>query len=160
MCEGQNLSCRRLGLLAFALLTGCVLATGCSTLSGDKSADPADLAQEPVPAGSYVVEFQSHGQKPTVKNFALVGSPTIQDALEQSGALKKFSNLDIVLVRTVPGTQKRHKMKIDFDPKYDTVPPQGNYALRPNDHLIIGHGAVNPLDTLFGDSLSSLMGSR
>ena len=141
--------------LCFCVCFAVSSASGCALFEPVSAADEEPIAAKPESRGGYVAEYRAGNQKPKLQNFELVGQPTVQDALEQASVIKKFSGHDVVLIRTIPNTNRRHKMEITFDKGSNQIRPEMNYSLHPNDHLIIKQAAYNPIDDIFGSAFPS-----
>jgi hypothetical protein len=110
-----------------------------------------------------------------------IGEPiTVQEALEKSGALKRFRREKIHLERSVPPTGahpaaaqcsgncencahsppaagvRSHRMEIEFDRSQQAVTPETDYAVYPGDRLIVEEDASNLIDDTFQSMSSSL----
>jgi hypothetical protein len=125
---------------------------GLSKVTGDAAANP----QQPVPpTGAYTIELRSSLGKPQIRQMPLTGPTLIQQALEQSGAAKRFRRMNIVLLRAAG--EERHKLDVKFDRKRGTVNPLYDYAILPGDHLVVTEDNSTPVDDMLG-SLSTPLG--
>ena len=109
----------------------------------------AYMVQMLLPSGdtaSYKGEIQSGGNNPT----------TIQDALESSGALKKFKNMQITIYRQVQESGRSLKMPIQFEPGNNAVAIEQDYALHHGDRIMIEPTSSGPFDRI----LDALTGSN
>ena len=128
-------------------------AGGLSKVTGDAS---AANAQQPVPpAGAYTIELRGSGHKPEMRQMPLTGPTLVQQALEQSGAAKRFRRMNIVVMRAAG--DERHKLDVKFDRKRGTVNPLYDYALVPGDHLVVTEDTSTVVDDMLG-SLSGPLG--
>lgn len=94
------------------------------------------------------------GSKPETKE--LRQGMLVEHVLIDSGALTKFGKMDIVLKRVIPGRQERHRLDVDFDSAKKKVKEEQNYAIHPNDILIISPDNSTQLDKVI-DSLSGVL---
>lgn len=150
------------GLLATsALLTGCTslqtpnlgsLGLNKTALWGThaevvKDGDP----QAAAPAGKYVVEFRDTNGKSSSSEFNITGPICAHDALQQAGAVKKFTRLKIELVRPLPNGNW-HRMPIEYDRSIRRVPAECDYAILPGDRLIVTQDTGNMFTDMFKDA--------
>ena len=128
----------RISLFGLILVVG--LSSGCSTLS--------PMGSKPVPANApirqdiYRVEmYSSHGEP---KNFdgylnsdQATGPVTVQTALEESGAVGRYRNMEITLYRRVSDSGRLLKLPVSFRPRTDSVKVEQDYALQPGDRIVV-----------------------
>lgn len=108
--------------------------------------DPAAALKQPAaPAPTYTVEVRAQNGKPAIRTMPLTGPTLVQQALEQSGAAKRFRRIDVTLMRS--SGDERHKLEVRIDPKLGTVKPPYDYAVVPGDHLVVTENTA----TVFGD---------
>lgn len=141
-----------MSFLLVALLT--IATTGCSTLSlatTDRDADPSVSAD----LGQYQVLMQANFGKSPTYTGTIDGSLTIQDALERSGALKKYRNMEIDLFREIEGSYQPLKMSALYDPGKRIVRPETNYGLRAGDSILVKTKTENSLGKLMGQFSSA-----
>jgi hypothetical protein len=93
--------------------------------------------------------------KPQSLRMALDKPLTVQEALKQCGALRKFRREEIFLERTVPQAGRTHRMPINFDRAEQAVTAETDYALYPGDRLIVKEDTT----TVFDDTLKSVTNS-
>ena len=132
----------------------CTMSIGCA-VTGSQDRNLSELTQSEESRGIYVMEYQGNKSSGEMKEYPLVGDITVQQALEKAGMIKKVSTCELTLIRTVPGTQRRHKMKLEFLSRSRQVTPEHNYALHPNDHLVIAHVSQNPLEAMLPGVLTT-----
>lgn len=128
-------------------------AGGLSKVTGDAAA--ANAQPLAPPAGAYTIELHASGRKPEIRQMPLTGPTLVQQALEQSGAAKRFRRMNIVVMRV--GGDERHKLDVKFDRKLGTVNPLYDYALVPGDHLVVTEDTSTVLDDMLG-SISAPLG--
>lgn len=142
-------SCFSLVLLGSSV--GCQsLDTELSMLFGDDP--PPAAAQQPQPAAQpsgqkFYVEFREDGRKPTLLAMPLTDVTYVQQALEQSGAIKKFRRAKIELYRQLP-QGGGHKLPVEFDRNNRRVPPGSDYALHPDDRIVVTEDNSTVLDDM------------
>jgi hypothetical protein len=126
-------------LVAALMLTAslCVCLSGCSTLSPlTGKAVPAD-SQTSVPTETFTVEMRGLMQQPKIYEGMLDGPITVQTVLEEFGAIKKFRNMEITILRVVKESGRGLKMPIKYNPRDRAVTPEQDYAILPNDRIVI-----------------------
>jgi hypothetical protein len=150
----MRISVRRIwAVLPVALLPGVLLlatAGGCSAvpradisplaanggvLPPGPQAGPGAMAGQPQPA-EIQVELRRAGKDPQSKALTLQPGMTIQDALRESGVLKRIGRMDLAVERRGPDRQRVH-LESHFNPNKKLVEPGYDYALHPDDVLVI-----------------------
>lgn len=109
----------------------------------------ADATPQAQPQGQYLIEVRRGGSDVESNSHPLYGTETVNTALEKAGLTKKKGGWDIELIRTNPQSGMRHKMHVDYDRAERRVRYEQDYALFPNDHLIVKKSEESPLDELF-----------
>lgn len=127
-----------------------VLLSGCQSLSiGSKTAkaDPAAemMGNATAANASYFVDVQSDwlGSKSMTKPYR--DGMTVQDAVEQSGALMTMRSIEIDLIRQEGVHLVR--MPCSYNVSARHVEFEQDYALRPNDRVAIRPKKTNLLDS-------------
>ena len=122
-----------------------MLSTGCSALP---FASSAGAIEEVAPAGAgigqYQVRMETFSGAKTYKG-TIDGPITIQTALERSGSLKKYRNMEVELYRKVEGTFQPLKMVAVYDAGRKQVRPETDYGLRTGDSILVKTKSENPL---------------
>ncbi len=134
--------------LPFVLVAAVLAITlsGCTSLSSlSNGSVPPTTAKS---AGSYRVEMLSAFGKKSVYTGQLTEPTTVQMALNESGAIEKFRNLDVAILRVVSETGQALRMDVRFDPKEDAVAPEHDYAILPNDRIVVQPKSDNILDKM------------
>ena len=135
-------------ILVAALFVGLFSClSGCSTLSilNDSSQTPIAAPS----AGTYQVKLMGGGfSKDSVYQGTLDGPLTVQTALERSGAIKKFRNMEITVLRVVEETGRGLKMSITYKPAKKSVSPEQDYAIFPNDRILVKEVSNSMLDKM------------
>lgn len=148
----------RVSFAAASLL--CVLLSGCQTFNAELNslfgqepqAAPAQVAADPN-GQKYYVEFRGDGQKPILVPYPLADAMVIQQALDRSNAFKKYRRAKIELYRQLPGGGG-HKLPIEYDRGQRKIPPACDYALHPNDRIVVTEDTSTVLDDML-DSLGA-----
>ena len=135
-------------LLAISTLAGC---TAMHTMAENS----IPLATDPQTAGtpSISMEIRAAGKKPRIETVTLDGSMTVQQSLEKTNLTKAFRRMDIQILR-MAGDQ-RLKMDVKYEHNQAQVDPLYDYALHPNDHVIVREVTKTTLDDMM-ESLGPL----
>jgi hypothetical protein len=72
---------------------------------------------------------------------------TVQAALEKSGAIRRYRNMDISILRIVEGTGQPLVLKVSYQPAKKMVSTEQDYALLPGDRVLV-EPATGLLDRL------------
>ena len=138
-------------MLGLTILT----TTGC--LGGIGLNNRAVLPTQPVSAeasaGQYQVEMTGNFSKSSVFQGEIDGPLTVQDALERSGATKKFRSMEVMIYRVVKETGRGLKMPVEYKARNKSVLPEMDYALHPNDRISVRARSTNAIDKVI-DSLN------
>jgi hypothetical protein len=118
--------------------------SGCAPLKPMSDSSVTPMAAES--AGSYRVEMQGGFGKKSVYSGQLTEPTTVQTAIEKSGAIKKFRNLDVSILRVVSETGQGLKMDVRFDPTEDAIVPEQDYAILPGDRIVVQPKSNNLMD--------------
>jgi len=81
--------------------------------------------------------------------FNLDQETHIQDLMARSGASRRYSRIDLQLIRTSPDGQK-HRMGVEFDRTTRKVKPESDYYIRPGDVLVVSQDTTTFIDDLVG----------
>jgi hypothetical protein len=110
--------------------------------------ETADAAIENAP--TYKVIFANGmGGEPTIFTGKLTGPVTVQQALEESGAIDKYKGMQVDLAREVPDKATVLKLPILFDPDTRSVLEEQNYAIHPGDEILVRKDNPGALDAVF-----------
>ena len=154
----QQLS-RRYSLVVLTAMLLCG-GLGCQTTTAELSTvfgEPPAVAHSPAEASDdgpkYFIEFRDDGRKPKLIPIPLASVTYVQQALEQSGAFKRYRRAKIELYRQLP-QGGGHKLPIEYDRGERRVPSGSDYALHPNDRIVI----TEDTSTIVDDMLETLGG--
>ena len=154
----QQLSPRYSLFLMVPVLLGSI--SGCQTMNTELTsifgAEPAIANAPPPPADGtkFFVEFRDDGRKPILVPVPLTNVTYVQQALEQTGAFKRYRRAKIELFRQLP-QGGGHKLPIEYDRGKNQVPSGADYALHPNDRLVVTEDS----STIIDDMMESLSGA-
>ena len=137
------------------LMLGLTILTTTGCLGGLGLNNAAVLPTEPTAdsAGQYQVEMTGNFSKSSVFKGEIDGPLTVQDALERSGATKKFRSMDVMIYRVVKESGFPLKMPVEYKARNKTVLPEMDYALHPNDRIAVRARSTNAIDKVI-DSLN------
>ena len=135
----------------FCVLLGAVMASSgcCSLPSAQNLAIPTAATaatQAAEPQGVYEVQMQGGFSKASVSRGVIDGPITVQTVLERSGAIDKFRNMDITVMRVVKENGQGLRLPVDYQPGKKLVRTEQNYAIHPNDRILISSRANSTLD--------------
>lgn len=102
--------------------------------------------------GVYRVEMTNMFGAPTVYDGTIDEQTTVQTALENSGAIRKYRDMDVSILRIVEETGKPLKMVVDYRSAKKSVRPEQDYALLPGDRVLVEAQQNSLLDRLSGSS--------
>ena len=135
-----------LSVLCFAALV--LASTGCSALPlGAAAGKIGETA--PAAAGQYQVKMETFGGAKMYKGN-IDGPITIQTALERSGAIKKYRNMEIELFRKVEGAYQPLQMPALYNAGKKMVRPETDYGILAGDSILVKAKSQNPLGRVMG----------
>ena len=148
----------RYSLLLFIGLTtmssiGCIAGMG-GKVAMTEAQLPTEGAEENT-SDMYRVEMSGGFSSNEVFEGQIDGPITVQDALERSGATERYRSMDILVYRIVKETGRGLKMPVEYQSGGKTVMQEQNYALHPNDRIVISNRSLNAIDKVI-DSLNPL----
>jgi hypothetical protein len=108
------------------------------------------------PASKFVVEIRPEKGKPQAVEKALSDQIHVQQALEQTGAAKKFHRANVEVYRPLPNGGGWHKMSLEFDRDNHRVPPEFDYAVLPGDRIVVTEDPTNVMDDVMERVLTPL----
>ncbi|MBL8888488.1 MAG: hypothetical protein JNL67_00820 [Planctomycetaceae bacterium] len=146
---------------AAALVTVMALGSGCQSVfkppgSQVATATPSGVS---VDAESYSVELHSNWSNPSTSKKSFSGPVPLQKVVDDSGAARRYRNLDISVVRVSKDTGQIVRMKAKYDPQRRQIEPQCDYDVLANDHVIIKPDNSSPLDDMV-KPLNNLIGGE
>lgn len=147
-------------------LSGLMMLGLALSLAGCATLDPARLglglagsqATAPTPPRGPMVAVEFHAADTKaidVVPLPLTPNMTVQEALDQARASKRFRRLGIDLMRNANQTGEPHKMAIAWDNGKKRVAFSTNYALHPNDRIMVTENT----DTALDDMVAKIMGN-
>jgi hypothetical protein len=141
---------RTVGLFLFA--SALAAGSGCSSVSWwQAKPSPAEV---PFPSQQTIaVEFHPTGAKPEVEEIPFTPGMVVSDAITQTNAHKRFKRIWVDVKRNSPAGP--HKMAIEWDRAHKRVSYASDYALHPNDRVIITQDSSNMLDDFMSTMLKT-----
>ena len=131
----------------------CFVFTGCSVFSGVSEKQLPSETANVSSTSNFFVEMHKNFGEPKVYKGTITKPTTVQNALDESGATKQFSTMTIDLYRQLPGGGQL-KLPVDFK-SGKQVKYEQDYALHPNDRIVVKSKSNTPLDkfvdNVFGD---------
>jgi hypothetical protein len=149
---------QRFTLLGFVALASCFV--GCSMFKEQVTPKlTAEVTPGPAPSGppapKFVVEIRPHNEKPQAVEKPLTESTHVQNALEITGAAKKFERAMVDVYRQLP-TGGWHKMSLEYDKNTHRIPPEYDYAVLPGDRIIVTEDTTTVWDDMMERTLKPL----
>jgi len=155
-------------LLAMCAI-GMLAWTGCSSMVGDRSREPVDGidtqamraagysfdergAQRPLPAGDGLpaVVLEVRGGKRHLERIPLTADkPTfIQDIVDDAKLVDRLGRIQVTILRPTGTSTPPIKMVADFDPETKRIVVGQNYAVQPDDQIVVSKDSRSWLDNL------------
>ena len=99
----------------------------------------AEVPVESSPNGTYSVEMHPTLGAARQYKGVLDGSTTVSQALEDSGATKKFRGMDVEILRIVEhkGQSRGLRMPVKYSAQTRSPKPEQDYALLDGDRVIV-----------------------
>ncbi|MBP87148.1 MAG: hypothetical protein CMJ64_10590 [Planctomycetaceae bacterium] len=146
----------------FLLACPLIFLSGCASLGGsvgDLFGPEPEISKSDVPppkgVPSFVVELRPENKPAEPHKLPLMDEATyVAQVVEKSRAIKRFGRVKIELWRPRPDGAGHHKLDVPFDRKGGAIPPGYDYAIRPNDRLVI----IEDASTILDDMLDSVTG--
>jgi predicted membrane-bound mannosyltransferase len=148
--------------LAWLVPLGILAAAGCAAMeprsAGHLDAALADTPRAKAAPATYTAVLRANNGKMRKVVLPWTSETTVQTAVEQSGAARKFDNMTIVVERQPsPQAASTHRMDSGYDPAKNRVPAHLDYALHPNDSVLIADDPITLADQLV-DAILAPMG--
>lgn len=133
--------------LAASLFFLALASSGCHMVSmGPPPTALSAAASQSAERNTCTVEFRTSGGKVEgSKQIEVSDESHVQEMLSKSGAFKKYSRLNVELVRTTPKGNP-HTMSVTVDSAKRRVEPQFDYHVRAGDKLVIIEDPTTALD--------------
>ena len=86
--------------------------------------------------------------KESISRGVIDGPITVQTVLERSGAIEKFRNMEITIMRVVKESGHGLRLPVDYQGGKKAVRPEQDYAIHPNDRILIESRSNNAIDKI------------
>jgi hypothetical protein len=141
----------RIYALTLALILVSLTGGGCATLTklpGLGKAETKPPAPQIKPGQATVkMKIESGSDEPRRIRLPLGEGMLIEDALKGVGLTREFSDMSLLVFRTLPDGKKM-KLEVHYDKSKNRVVPAYNYALLPGDLILVKRKTTSPLDGL------------
>lgn len=127
---------------------------GCGSLQTGPASPGADEVAA-APNGELFVELHDADQQVYHLKAPFKDSMFVQDALRESGAMRRYRRMDLTLVRQLPNGQKL-RVPVKYDAVKKAVTPATNYSLHPNDTLEVVQDASTTFDRMLESAMAPL----
>jgi len=126
-------------LRAVTMAFACAILSGCQSVDFETSAAIETVVPEKREdvIGQYQIQLLPRRGNPTVEKVDIAGPVTVQDALEASGAIRKFGPIKITLKRIIKDKGALLQLPVDYEFRSKTVPDGQNYGLLPGDTIVV-----------------------
>jgi hypothetical protein len=139
--------------LAAMIVAGFAMAqTGCSTLNTFADANSAPPVAGQPANGMYMVDIVPMVGKQTSYKGQIRPNMTVQNALEESQALKRMRAAEINVFRIVKGSGKTLKLPVHLQPGKKIAKFEEDYALHSGDRIVVeakGSSGMEIFDSMF-----------
>lgn len=155
-----------------ATLTPCLavlLSTGCAVTPTDSQKSPlaalvggsqSKQTEEAKPTGPVVyVHVIPEIGRPRRVDVPYTQGATVQHAITQAKALKRFSNVKIEVIRTDKQTGQRVKMNSRYLASKRRIAISDDYALYPGDYIVVQEDTKTQLDQIL-DPVAKILGQK
>jgi len=144
----------RLPTFTLPALLMVLTSLGCQTFSGS-GPDVADVGGGMPQQPMIMVEMQSGESTQKSVKLPLASAPTLQAAVEQSKADRRFKRFHIAISRLPqnPGGQPQTLVS-KYDHVGKKIPFDSDYALRPGDRVVIVEDKSSVIDDMLGSFLN------
>ena len=141
---------KRFILRAVVLAFTCIAFAGCQSLEFD--AGNNQTIGEPVAEADVIGQYQMQlipgWGAPSVEKVNITGPLTVQDALEASGAIKKFGRMKISLGRIIKGKGELLKLPVEYQFREKSIRPEQNYEVLPGDTITVSPAKSDKIQKL------------
>ncbi|MDP6558317.1 MAG: hypothetical protein QGF59_18750 [Pirellulaceae bacterium] len=122
-------------------------ASSTNTPPADPLATADEGTKDASDAPSCYVEIRASGKEPKKIRMSLDDATHVQKVLEHTGLVKQFRNMYIELSRKLPDSS-RHKLEVRYDAKRNHVISAFDYALHPDDLLVVRQDSSTSFDRM------------
>jgi len=142
---------QQLPLFTLPVLAIILLGSGCSTVPQSDAVSTQEQAAIHPNQPMIMVELQSPETGSQTQKIPLASAPTLQHAVMQAQANKKFDRFHIAISRLPqrPGLPPQ-KLISKYDHHNEQIPMEYDYQLRPGDRVVIVKDPSGTMDDLLG----------
>lgn len=153
--EGDLRMTNRLPTFTLPALLMVLTGLGCQTFSGSgpDATEIGGMPEQPM----IMVDMQSGESTEKSVKLPLASAPTLQAAVDQSKATRKFKRFHIAISRLPqkPGGQPQTLVS-KYDHVSKKIPFDSDYALRPGDRVVIVEDKTSVVDDMLGGFINPL----
>ena len=149
---------KNLPLFTLPALAIILLGSGCSTIPKSDPIDAQEQAALPPNQPMILVEMQCPREnKSSSKKILLAEAPTIQAAVQKSGAVDKYKRFHVAVSRLpqMPGAPPE-KLVSKYDHATKEIPLEYDYQLRPGDRVVVVEDPSTALGDMFGGIIAPI----
>lgn len=136
---------RRISVWGWMVAGAVIVMAGCQQLKpmSDERIPLKDSNEAAIPM--FRVEMMNTFGGAAVYTGRLEGAPTVQSALEDSGALRRYRSMQIDLFRVVPDKKTVLRLPVGMQPGKRMVRIEQDYALKAGDRIVVrGRSMLSP----------------
>ena len=134
-------------LLAASTLLCLTMSSGCITINPFVAQPSAEQVQVD-PSQTYTVYMNSKGTGQGYHGVLADEAVYVQDALELSGATRKYRNMKIRVLRSVDGSGRVLNMPVNYNASRKLVEDETNYAVHPGDKILVSRKFDNAVESV------------
>ena len=147
-------------LQATAVVFTCVVLAGCQSFNFDAAQTGTAQTTKQVPEANVIGQYQmqlipSWGE-PSVEKINITGPLTVQDALEASGAMKKFGRMKISLGRIVKDKSELLKLPVEYQIRSKSIRPEQNYQVLPGDTITVSPLKLDAIEKILKSATGNM----
>jgi hypothetical protein len=135
-------------------LLAAVCFSGCSSFMNVMAPPVAAtaVAEDQSAAQTVLVTLKPKNGRIKQKTIPYTEGMSVQTALEQSGAIRKFTDMDIKVYRVTPLSKGQAvPLQSDYDPSKNRVPVLNDLALHPGDKVLLEENNNSQLDIMIAN---------
>lgn len=129
-----------------------MLATGCAQMGSFYEKDipvDEDVANHSRAATCQVV-IDSQWGDPQRLEIPITERMTVQDVLAEADAIRRFGKIEVEVHRVSRQSRRMMKLPVNYETRERRVSYEQNYAILPNDRIVVRHAESSPLDSILG----------
>lgn len=139
-------------ILGLVCWLGCAATiTGCGSFQFRPTVDLDEAMLQDQPSANCLVMIESFRGDPRIETVTLTGPMTVDDVLKQAKATRAFRTIEVEIRRRSAESNQMIKLPVTYDTRNRRVNYEQNYAILPNDRIIVRSGEVSPFADLLGN---------